>query len=87
MSTFIEKHPELLDLGKDEMKVFSFLSREGESSAKVISDRCDIPYSKIHGILHKVQQKELIFSRGETPKLFTLRCREPGLISDSARGK
>ena len=84
MSAFIEKHPELLDLSPDESRVYAFLNQEGESSAKIISDRCDIPFSRIHGVLYSLQQKELIFSRGETPKLFTLRFKEPGLARYSA---
>jgi sugar-specific transcriptional regulator TrmB len=84
MSAFIEKHPELLNLSPDESRVYAFLNHVGESSAKIISDSCNIPFSKIHGVLYSLQQKELIFSRGETPKLFTLRFKEPGLASYSA---
>lgn len=79
MSTFLEKHPELLNLGEEEAKVYGFLNREGESPAKVISYRCQIPYSKIHGVLHQLQQQELVISRGEAPKLFALRFKDPGL--------
>ncbi len=85
MSTFLEKHPELLDLGKDEAQVYGFLNREGESSAKVISDRCEIPYSKIHKVLYRLQQQELVISRGETPKIFALRFKDPGLIKHRAQ--
>lgn len=83
MSAFIEKHPELLNLSDEETRVFGFLNKEGESSAKVISDRCNIPFSKIHGILYSMQQKELILSRGEMPKIFALRFKEPGLAQYS----
>ena len=87
MSAFVEKHPELLDLDEDEIKVYGFLNGEGESSAKVISDRCKIPYSRIHSVLYRLQQKELAFSHGEMPKLFALRFKEPGLIQYSTRKK
>lgn len=79
MSTFLERYPELLDLGEDEGKVYGFLNEQGESSAKVISSSCDIPYSKIHRVLYRLQQQELIVSRGEAPKLFALRCKDPEL--------
>jgi sugar-specific transcriptional regulator TrmB len=79
MSTFLEKYPELLDLGEDEAKVYGFLNVEGESSAKVISSNCNIPYSKIHRVLYRLQQQDLIVSRGEAPKLFALRFKDPDL--------
>lgn len=79
MSTFLEKYPELLDLGEDEARVYGFLNGEGESSAKTISSSCKIPYSRIHRVLHRLQQQELVISRGEAPKLFALRCKDPEL--------
>ncbi|MBI2868869.1 MAG: hypothetical protein HYX96_03470 [Chloroflexi bacterium] len=78
--TFIEKYPKLLDIGEDEARVYGFLDREGESPAKVISEKCHIPYSRIHRVLYGLLQKELVISRGEAPKLFTLRYKDPGLI-------
>jgi sugar-specific transcriptional regulator TrmB len=83
MSTFLEKHPELLNLGEEEAKVYGFLNQEGESSAKVISNRCSIPYSRIHRVLYRLQQQELLLSRGEIPKLFALRFKDPALVRRS----
>ena len=80
MTSFIEQHPELLNLGEEEVRVYHFLSEQGESSAKVISARSKIPYSRIHMVLHRLQQEELVISRGETPKLFALRFKDPGLL-------
>ena len=85
MSTFLEKHPELLNLGEDEARVYGFLNREGESTAKVISDRCQIPYSKVHGVLYRLQQQEFVISRGEAPKLFALRFKDPELTRQSRK--
>lgn len=79
MRSFIEKYPELLDLGEDEVKVYKLLNEVGESSAKVISARAKIPYSRIHAVLYRLQQEELVVSRGETPKLFGLRFKDPEL--------
>lgn len=79
MGSFVEKYPELLDLGEDEVKVYKLLDEVGESSAKVISAQTKIPYSHIHTVLYRLQQKELVISRGETPKLFCLRFKDPEL--------
>lgn len=79
MSSFVEKHPELLGLGEDEVKVYKLLNEVGESSAKVISARAKIPYSRIHAVLYRMQQEELLISRGDTPKLFALRFKDPEL--------
>jgi sugar-specific transcriptional regulator TrmB len=79
MSSFVEKHPELLGLGEDEVKVYKLLNEVGESSAKVISTQANIPYSRIHAVLYRMQQEELLISRGETPKLFALRFKDPEL--------
>lgn len=80
MSSIIEKHPELLNLGKEEAAIYSLLDREGESSARVISTICQIPSPRIYRILHKLQKQEIIVSCGKTPKVFALRCKDPGLI-------
>lgn len=77
MSSFIEKYPEVLNLGEDDVKAYRFLDEAGESSAKVISARSGIPYSRIHEVLYRLQQEDLIISRGETPKLFSLRFKDP----------
>lgn len=82
MSTFLEKHPELLNLSEDEAKVYGLLNVKGEASAKDISYICGIPFSKVHKVLYRLQQEELAISRGETPKLFALRFKDPGLIKD-----
>lgn len=79
MGSFIEKHPELLDLGEDEVKVYKLLNKVGESSAKLISAETRIPYSHIHAVLYRLQQEDLLISRGETPRLFSLRFKDPEL--------
>ena len=79
MTSFVEKNPELLNLGEDEVKVYKLLDEAGESSAKVISARSNIPYSRIHTVLNRLQQEDLIISQGETPKLFALRFKDPEL--------
>jgi sugar-specific transcriptional regulator TrmB len=79
MSTFLEKYPDLLDMGEDEAKVYGFLNAKGESTAKIISRSCKIPYSKIHSVLYRLQKHDLVISRGEAPKLFALRCKDPEL--------
>lgn len=79
MGSFVEKYPELLDLGKDEVKVYKQLDAVGESSAKIISAETKIPYSRIHAALYRLQQEDLVISRGETPKLFSLRFKDPQL--------
>lgn len=79
MTSFVEKYPELLDLGEDEVKVYRFLDEAGESSAKVIAARIQIPYSRIHAVLYRLQQEGLVISRGEAPKLFALRFKDPQL--------
>ena len=85
MSTFLEKYPELFNLGEDEARVYGFLNGEGESSAKMISSGCKIPYSKIHKVLYQLQKQELVISRGEAPKLFALRFKDPELTRRYAR--
>lgn len=85
MSTFLEKHPELLNLGEDEAKVYGLLNIEGEASAKDISYLTGIPFSRIHKLLHRLQQEELVISRGETPKIFALRFKDPGLVKNYVR--
>jgi sugar-specific transcriptional regulator TrmB len=87
MSTFLERYPELLDLGEDEAKVYGFLNDEGESSAKVISSNCRIPYSKIHRVLYRLQKQDLVISRGEAPKTFALRFKDPELYKRFSREK
>ena len=79
METFIEKYPELLDLGEDEVAVFKLLNEAGECSAKIISAETNIPYSRIHSVLYRLQQGDLLIARGETPKLFSLRFKDPEL--------
>jgi sugar-specific transcriptional regulator TrmB len=85
MSTFLEKHPELLNLSQDEAKVYGLLNIQGEASAKDISYISGIPFSRIHKLLHRLQQEELVITRGETPKLFALRFKDPGLIKNYVR--
>jgi len=77
MTSFIEKFPELLNLGEDEIKVYKCLDEIGESSAKLISAHTKVPYSHIHEVLYRLQQEGLTISRGETPKLFALRFKDP----------
>ena len=77
MTSFIEKYPELLNLGEDDVEVYCFLDETGESSAKVISARSNVPYSRIHAVLYRLQQEDLVISRGGTPKLFALRFKDP----------
>lgn len=77
MSSFVEKYPETLGLGEDEVKVYKLLNEVGESSAKVISAHTKIPYSRIHAVLHRLQQADMVLSLGETPKLFALRFKDP----------
>ena len=79
MTSFVEKYPELLNLGEDEVKVYRLLDEAGESSAKDISARSNIPYSRIHMVLYRLQQEGLVISRGETPKLFALRFKDPDI--------
>ena len=79
MTSFVEKYPELLNLGEDEVKVYKLLDEAGESSAKVISTQTKVPYSRIHTVLYQLQQEDLVISRGETPKLFALRFKDPEL--------
>jgi sugar-specific transcriptional regulator TrmB len=77
MASFVEKFPELLNLGEDEVKVYKYLDEAGESSAKNISAQTKVPYSRIHQALYRLQQEGLTISRGETPKLFALRFKDP----------
>ncbi len=79
MGSFVEKYPELLGLGKDEVDVYKLLDEVGEASAKVISAQAKIPYSRIHAVLYRLQQNDLVLSRGETTKLFCLRFKDPEL--------
>ena len=79
MGSFVEKYPELLGLGEDEVDVYKLLDEIGESSAKVISAQARIPYSCIHAVLYRLQEKDLVLSRGETTKLFCLRFKDPEL--------
>ena len=79
MTSFVEKYPELLNLGEEEVKVYRFLDETGESSARVISARTDVSYSRIHAVLYRLQQEDLVISRGEVPKLFALRFKDPEL--------
>jgi sugar-specific transcriptional regulator TrmB len=77
MASFIEKFPELLNLGEDEIKVYKYLDEMGEAAAKLISAHTGIPYSRIHRALYRLKQEGLTLSRGETPKLFALRFKDP----------
>lgn len=79
MGSFIEKYPEVLNLSEDEVVTYKFLDETGESSAKIISARTQIPYSCIHAVLYRLQQEDLVISRGEVPKLFSLRFKDPEL--------
>ena len=79
MTSFVEKYPELLNLGEDEVEVYKLLDETGESSAKVISAKTKIPYSHIHAVLYRLQQEGLVISRGEASKLFALRFKDPEL--------
>jgi len=81
VSSFLEKNPATLDLGEEEAKVYAFLNREGEASAMVIADKCFIPFSRIHKVLYRLQQQELIVSRGDVPKLYSLRFKDPQMSS------
>ena len=72
----------LLSGGLQQNKVFLVSGEAGTgklSSAKVISARAKIPYSRIHAVLYRLQQEELVISRSETPKLFGLRFKDPEL--------
>ncbi len=79
MKTFLEKYPELLNLKEEEARVYGCLSRTGDLTASVISASCHIPYSQIHTILYRLQQEQLIVSRGSAPKLFALRFIDPAI--------
>ena len=82
MKTILEKYPGLLNLGEDEARVYGCLSRGGELPARVISNECRIPFSHVHQILYRLQQEQLIISRGEAPKLFALRFKDPAIKPD-----
>lgn len=79
MKTFLEKYPELLNLKEEEARVYGYLNRTGELTANVISAACRVPYSQIHQILYRLQQEQLIVSRGNAPKLFSLRFIDPAI--------
>ena len=79
MTSFVEKYPELMNLGEDEVKVYRFLDEAGEASAKVISARSNVPYSRILGVLYRLRREDLVINRGETPKLFSLRFKDPNI--------
>ena len=79
MTSFIEMFPELLNLGEAEVKVYKFLDETGESPAKEISAQTGVSYSSIHAVLYRLQQEGLVLSRGEAPKLFALRFKDPEL--------
>ena len=66
-------------MGEDEVKVYKLLNEVGESSAKVISAQTKIPYSRMHSVLYRLQQEDMVLSRGQTPKLFCLRFKDPEL--------
>lgn len=83
MKTILEKYPGLLNLGEEEARVYGCLSREGELPARLISNECRIPFSRIHQILFRLQREQLIISRGEAPKLFALRFKDPALTSEA----
>ena len=79
MNAFLEENHNLLGLGDDEARIHKFLNSKGEATAKDISYQCEIPYSQIHKALYRLQNQELIISRGDAPKLFALKCRDPEL--------
>lgn len=83
MGALLERHPELMGLGEDEATVYAFLDKKNESTAREISDCTEIPYSRVHDVLNSLQKKELIVSRGESPKTYALRFKDPALNKES----
>ncbi len=79
MGGLLGKHPELVGLGEEAQKVYLFLESEGESPASLICERTGVAYSRIHDVLNELQENGLILSRGESPKTFAVRFKDPAL--------
>ena len=79
----MEKHPELADLGEDEQKVYAFLDKRGEYPAKEICNAIGFSFVQTLQALYNLQEKGLVISRGEFPKIYALRFKDPALNHES----
>ena len=77
LQLYMERNPELVRLGQDEVKILGLLAEFGELPAKSLSNLGKIPYSQIHRLLFDLQHQGLIMGYGETPRLFALRYEYP----------
>jgi sugar-specific transcriptional regulator TrmB len=79
MGAFLEKHPDLVGMGEDEQKVYSLLGRGGEYTAREISGSLSIPLARTLEALFNLQEKGITVSRGEVPRIYALRFKDPAL--------
>ena len=77
LQLYLERNPELHELGKEIVHIFGLLAEFGELSAKSLSSVSSISNSQIHKLLFNLQHRGLIVGYGETPKLFALRYEYP----------
>ncbi len=77
LQLYMDRNPELVRLGQDEVKILGLLAEFGELPAKSLSNLAGIPYSQIHRVLFDLQNGDWIISYGKTPRLFALRYEYP----------
>ena len=77
LQLYIERNPDLYELGNEVVYIFGLLAEFGELSAKSISSVSSMSYSQINKLLFNLEDRGLIISYSETPKLFALRYEYP----------
>ncbi len=77
LQLYLERNPELHELGREAVHIFGLLAEFGELSAKSLSSVSSISHSQIHKLLFNLHDRGLIVGYGETPKLFALRHEYP----------
>jgi acetyltransferase-like isoleucine patch superfamily enzyme len=77
LQLYLERNPDLHELGSEVVHIFGLLAEFGELSAKSLSSVSSMSYSQINKLLFNLQDRGLIVGYGETPRLFALRYEYP----------
>ncbi|BCS91917.1 TrmB family transcriptional regulator [Metallosphaera javensis (ex Sakai et al. 2022)] len=63
----VSKFASILGISRSELKIYSTLLLEGQSSARDLSDKLNISYTKIYSILNRLEERGWIKKVGKRP--------------------
>lgn len=77
----LSAHPAFAGLSPEELSLCTILSEVGEAPAKTVAGIAKIPFSRVHSVLYRLEQRRLVAATGDAPKLFSLLYENPDRIA------